>query len=118
MNCEGGGGEGRESGVRAILRDGRTPETGRPYTSLVYVFCSHVVPSLGDARTWQITRSVHLALLSCCAVAVVSYPVLSTFGRQAEMGSRLTELSVCDLALRHLVRPTELTELAEVWSMP
>ncbi|CAN0310233.1 unnamed protein product [Hapterophycus canaliculatus] len=32
---------------------------------------------------------------------------------QAEVGSRLTELSVCDVALRNLVRPTELTELAE-----
>ena len=33
---------------------------------------------------------------------------------QAKTGARLTELSVCDLALRNLVRPTELNELAEV----
>lgn len=59
-----------------------------------------------------------LALLSCCLIlscpAHIFCPVLFTFGLQAELGSRLTELSVCDLALRHLVRPTELTELAEV----
>lgn len=35
---------------------------------------------------------------------------------QGEAGSCLTELSVCDMALRHLVRPTELHELAAVGS--
>lgn len=53
------------------------------------------------------------------------FPVLSARGRptaaaaaavvaQAKTGARLTELSVCDVALRNLVRPTELNELAEV----
>lgn len=38
----------------------------------------------------------------------------TVFVAQAKAGSGLTELSVCDLALRNLVRATELPELAEV----
>ena len=58
----------------------------------------------------------------CCVVAIVVVIVVVddvcffclAEPPQAKTGTRLTELSVCDVALRNLVRPTELNELAEV----
>lgn len=49
----------------------------------------------------------------------LSSPPRPWFARvsQAEAGLGLTELSVCDLALRNLVRATELQELQQVWKL-
>ncbi|CAM9238556.1 unnamed protein product [Ectocarpus sp. 13 AM-2016] len=64
-------------------------------------------------RLWNRWDLSTFAALTSLEVSFAGRAMLKQLHRKAEMGSRLTELCVCDLALRNLVRPTELTELAE-----
>ncbi|CBN76196.1 conserved unknown protein [Ectocarpus siliculosus] len=64
-------------------------------------------------RLWNRWDLSTFAALTSLEVSFAGRAMLKQLPRKAEMGSRLAELCVCDLALRNLVRPTELTELAE-----
>ncbi|CAN0203517.1 unnamed protein product, partial [Laminaria digitata] len=64
-------------------------------------------------RLWNRWDLSTFPRLTALEVSFAGKTALEQLHRKAKTGARLTELSVCDVALRNLVRPTELNELAE-----
>ncbi|CAM9561248.1 unnamed protein product [Scytosiphon promiscuus] len=98
-NARGGGG-GRGSGCCGVFD---APRFAASLKRLVAV----------RTRLWNRWDLSTFASLTSIDVSFAGRTMLKQLNRKAEIGSRLAELSVCDVALRNLVRPTELTELAQ-----